>query len=47
MTVIGRPASICCQCRAENPKEIISSWLYFLLSRSLRILWPSAMKNLP
>lgn len=25
--VMGRPASICCQCRAENPKLIISSWL--------------------
>jgi len=27
VTVMGRPASICCQCRAENPKEIMSSWL--------------------
>jgi hypothetical protein len=25
--VIGRPFSICCQCLAENPKEIISSWV--------------------
>ena len=25
--VIGRPASICCQCLAENPKLIMSSWL--------------------
>lgn len=26
-TVMGRPASICCQCRAEKPNEIMSSWL--------------------
>lgn len=25
VTVMGRPASICCQCRAENPNEIMSS----------------------
>jgi hypothetical protein len=25
VTVIGRPASTCCQCRAENPNVIISS----------------------
>lgn len=25
--VIGRPASICCQCRAEKPNEIMSSLL--------------------
>jgi hypothetical protein len=25
VTVMGRPASICCQWRAENPNEIMSS----------------------
>lgn len=25
--VMGLPASICCQCLAENPKEIMSSWV--------------------
>ncbi len=27
MTVIDLPASICCQCLAEKPTEIMSSWL--------------------
>jgi DNA invertase Pin-like site-specific DNA recombinase len=27
VTVMGLPASICCQCLAENPNEIMSSWL--------------------
>ena len=27
VTVMGLPASICCQCRAENPNPIMSSWL--------------------
>lgn len=25
VTVIGRPPSICCQCRVENPNDNISS----------------------
>src|SRR5712692_3210683 len=45
-TVIGRPASICCQCRAEKPNEIMSSWLYPRCLRNPRIRWPSALKNL-
>src|ERR1700680_5124733 len=44
--VIGRPASICCQCRAENPKEIISSWLLPRLLRNSLTRRPSALKNL-
>jgi Bacterial SH3 domain len=44
-TVIGRPASICCQWRAEKPKEIISSWLYPFFLRRPRILQPKARKN--
>lgn len=44
-TVIGRPASICCQCRAEKPKEIISSWLNPSLWRNFLTRWPSALKN--
>jgi hypothetical protein len=43
--VMGRPASICCQWRAENPNEIMSSWLYPCCLRSPRIRWPSALKN--
>ncbi len=43
--MMGRPASICCQCRAEKPNEIISSWLYPCCLRNLRIRWPSALKN--
>jgi hypothetical protein len=27
VSVMGHPASICCRCRAENPKLILSSWL--------------------
>src|SRR5713226_9519781 len=45
-TVMGRPASICCQCRAEKPNEIMSSWLYPRCFRSSRMRWPSALKNL-
>lgn len=43
--MIGRPASICCRWRAEKLKEIMSSWLYPCLFRSLRMRWPSARKN--
>ena len=43
--VIGRPASICCQCRAEKPKEIMSSWLWPCFFRSSRMRSPSALKN--
>ena len=46
MTVIGLPASICCQCLAEKPKEIISSWLSPLLFLNSRTLSPSLEKNL-
>jgi len=46
VTVMGRPASICCQCRAEKPKLIISSWLYLCFFRSSRMRRPSARKNL-
>lgn len=45
VTVIGRPASICCQCRAEKPKLIISSWLYLRFFRKSRMRRPSARKN--
>jgi hypothetical protein len=44
-TVIGRPASICCQCRAENPKPIMSSWVYLRVLRKSRTRSPSARKN--
>jgi len=43
--VIGRPASICCQCRAEKPKLIISSWLYLCFFRRSRTRRPNAWKN--
>lgn len=43
--MIGLPASICCQCRAEKPNEIMSSWLYPCSLRSPRIRCPSALKN--
>src|SRR5258708_9568017 len=45
VSVIGRPASICCQCLAEKPNEIMSSWLkppFFLWDLTR---WPSARKN--
>jgi len=45
-TVIERPASICCQWRAEKPNEIMSSWLYPCFLRSSRIRPPSNLKNL-
>jgi len=43
--VIGLPASICCQWRAENPKPIISSCVYSRALRSFRILSPNVRKN--
>jgi len=43
---MGLPASICCQCRAEKPNEIISSWLYPCFLRNARMRCPSAWKNL-
>jgi hypothetical protein len=45
-TVMGRPASICCQWRAENPNEIMSSWLYPRRLRCSRTRWPRALKKL-
>jgi hypothetical protein len=44
-TVIGRPASICCQCRAEKPNEIISSCVKPFCLRRSRTLWPNPRKN--
>jgi hypothetical protein len=46
VTVMGRPASICCQWRAENPSEIISSCVYPAPSRSFFTRCPKARKNL-
>jgi hypothetical protein len=43
--VIGLPASICCQCLAENPNEIMSSWLKRLPFRSPRTRSPNRAKN--
>jgi hypothetical protein len=43
--VMGLPASICCQCLAEKPNEIMSSWLNPRDFRSLRIRSPSRLKN--
>ena len=45
VTVIGLPASICCQCLAEKPNEIMSSWLKPRAFRNLRIFTPSRAKN--
>src|SRR6266478_8847515 len=42
---IGRPFSICCQCRAENPREIISSRVSRRFSLRRRTRFPSAAKN--
>ena len=44
--MIGLPVSICCQCLAEKPKEIISSWLNPRAFRISRTLPPSREKNL-
>ena len=43
VTVIVLPASICCQCLAEKPNEIMSSWLK---SRSIVILPPRCRAEL-
>lgn len=45
VNVIGLPCSICCQCRAEKPREIMSSWLSFERIRCDRSLAPSCRKN--
>jgi hypothetical protein len=45
VTVIGRPASICCQCLVENPKVSMSSCEYPRSLRSSRTLIPRARKN--
>ena len=47
LTVMGLPASICCQWRAENPKPIMSSCVYLRALRRLRTRSPSARKNRP
>ena len=43
--MMGLPASICCQCLAENPKEIMSSWLKPCLFRNSRMRPPKRAKN--
>src|SRR4029077_1870496 len=45
VSVIGRPASICCQCRAEKPNEIMSSWLWPRFRLSSRTRFPNRRKN--
>ena len=45
--VIGLPASICCQCRAENPKPIMSSCVCPFALRSFFTRSPKARKNCP
>src|SRR5215469_11436157 len=45
LQVVGRPFSICCQCRAENPCEIISSRVQPLDTRNRRIRFPNSLKN--
>jgi hypothetical protein len=43
--VMGLPASICCQCRAEKPNPIMSSCVYPLDLRNFFIRKPKARKN--
>jgi len=43
--VMGLPASICCQCLAEKPNEIMSSWLKPWAFRNVRTRPPSRAKN--
>lgn len=45
VSVIGRPASICCQRRAEKPNEIMSSWLWPRFRLSSRTRFPNRRKN--
>jgi hypothetical protein len=45
LIVIGLPASICCQWRAENPNPIMSSCVYPLDSRNFLTRWPRVRKN--
>ena len=45
VSVIGRPASICCQWRAEKPNEIMSSWLWPRFRLSSRTRFPNRRKN--
>ena len=43
--MIGLPASICCQWRAEKPKPIMSSCVYLRALRNCLIRKPKARKN--
>ncbi len=43
--MMGLPASICCQWRAEKPNPIISSWVNPFDLRSLFTRSPRAAKN--
>jgi hypothetical protein len=45
LMVIARPASTCCQCRAEKPNPIISSWVKLCRIRCFRRRLPSSLKN--
>ena len=45
VTVMGLPASICCQWRAEKPNPIMSSWVNPLELRNLFTRSPKAAKN--
>jgi len=45
VSVMGLPASICCQWRAEKPNPIMSSWVKPLDLRSFFTRSPKARKN--
>ena len=45
LSVIGLPASICCQWRAEKPNPIMSSCVYPLALRNFLTRWPKMRKN--